>query len=169
MSVNLYNAERYLDPTAYEALMNIEREAKRTAYKPLVYICSPFSGNTERNAERARGFCRFAVTENCIPLAPHLLFPQFMDEDDPAQRRLGIFFGLVLQSKCKEMWVFGGMAPWKVPIKSWRTSAMGCRSSSFSRTGTHLAPATIPAPSGQSTPSGKSSGAPGTSCKEGRS
>ena len=32
----------------------------------------------------------------------------------------------------------------------------------------HLAPATIPAPSGQSTPSGKSSGAPGTSCKEGR-
>lgn len=30
MSVNLYNAERYLDPTAYEALMNIEREAKRT-------------------------------------------------------------------------------------------------------------------------------------------
>ena len=46
MSVNLYNAERYLDPTAYEALMNIEREAKRTAYKPLVYICSPFAGNT---------------------------------------------------------------------------------------------------------------------------
>lgn len=38
MSVNLYNAERYLDPTAYEALMNIEREAKRTAYKPLVFI-----------------------------------------------------------------------------------------------------------------------------------
>ena len=31
-----------------------------------------------------------------------------MDEDDPAQRGLGIFFGLVLQSKCKEMWVFGG-------------------------------------------------------------
>ena len=42
--VNLYNAERYLDPTAYEALMNIEREAKRTAYKPLVFICSPFAG-----------------------------------------------------------------------------------------------------------------------------
>lgn len=107
MSVNLYNAERYLDPTAYEALTNIEREAKRTAYKPLVFICSPFSGNTERNAERARDFCRFAVSENYIPLAPHLLFPQFMDDNDPAQRSLGIFFGLVLQSKCKEVWVFG--------------------------------------------------------------
>ena len=50
--VNLYNAERYLDPTAYEALMNIEREAKRTAYKPLVFICSPFAGNIERNTRQ---------------------------------------------------------------------------------------------------------------------
>ena len=111
--VNLYNAERYLDPTAYAALTNIEREAKRTAYKPLVFVCSPFTApplepqDTQRNAERARGFCRFAVSQNCIPIAPHLLFPQFMEEDDPAQRRLGIFFGLVLQSKCKEVWVFG--------------------------------------------------------------
>lgn len=107
MSVNLYNAERYLDPTAYEALMNIEREAKRTAYKPLVFICSPYAGDRQRNTERARGFCRFAVSKNCIPIAPHLLFPQFMEENDPAQRSLGIFFGLVLQSKCKEVWVFG--------------------------------------------------------------
>ena len=76
MSVNLYNAERYLDPTAYEALMNIEREAKRTAYKPLVFISSPFAGNIERNTRRARDFCRFAVSENCIPIAPHLLFPR---------------------------------------------------------------------------------------------
>ena len=72
--VNLYNAERYLDPTAYEALMNIEREAKRTAYKPLVFICSPFAGNIERNTRRAREFCRFAVSENCIPIAPNDFF-----------------------------------------------------------------------------------------------
>lgn len=93
MSVNLYNAERYLDPTAY---------------KPLVFICSPYAGNIQRNTERAREYCRFAVSKNCIPIAPHLLFPQFMEETDPAQRSLGIFFGLVLQSKCKEVWVFGG-------------------------------------------------------------
>lgn len=107
MSVNLYNAERYLDPTAYEALTNIEREAKLTAYKPLVFICSAYAGDIDYHTRRAQGYCRFAVSENCIPIAPHLLFPQFMDEDDPEQRNLGIFFGLVLQSKCKEMWVFG--------------------------------------------------------------
>lgn len=106
MSVNLYNSERYFDPTAYEALTNIEREAKRL-YRPLVFICSPFSGDTERNTRRAQGFCRFAVSMNYIPIAPHLLFPQFMEEDDPEQRRLGIFFGLILQKKCREVWVFG--------------------------------------------------------------
>lgn len=107
MSANLYNSEGYYDPTAYEALSHIEREAKKTAYKPLVFICSPYAGNIERNTERAREYSRFAVSKNCIPIAPHLLFPQFMEEDDPAQRSLGIFFGLVLQSKCKEVWVFG--------------------------------------------------------------
>lgn len=105
--VNLYNAEGYLDPTAYEALTHIEQEAKRTAFKPLVFISSPFAGDTQRNEERARRFCRFAVSKNCIPIAPHLLFPQFMEEDDPAQRDLSIFFGMVLMSKCQEVWVFG--------------------------------------------------------------
>ena len=105
--VNLYNAEGYLDPTAYEALTRIEREAKKTAFRPLVFISSPFAGDTRRNTKRARGFCRFAVSKNCIPVAPHLLFPQFMEEDDPAQRDLGIFFGMVLMSKCQEVWVFG--------------------------------------------------------------
>ena len=109
MSVNLYNAERYLDPTAYEALMNIEREAKRTAYKPLVFICSPFAGNIERNTRRARDFCRFAVSENCIPIAPHLLFPQFLNDNDPKERQLGLFFGNALMSKCAEVWVFGSI------------------------------------------------------------
>ena len=105
--VNLYNAEGYFDPTVYAALPHIEQEAKRTAYKPLVFICSPYAGNIRRNTERAREYCRFAVSKNCIPIAPHLLFPQFMEEADPAQRELGIFFGLVLQSKCREVWVFG--------------------------------------------------------------
>ena len=108
MSVSLYNSEGYYDPTAYAALTRIEQEAKRTSFKPLVFICSPFAGDREHNAERARRFCRFAVSKNCIPLAPHLIFPQLMDDGDPVQRDLGIFFGFVLMSKCAEVWVFGG-------------------------------------------------------------
>ena len=93
--------------TAYEALSAVERESKKKPYRPLVFICSPLAGNMERNLENTRRYSRFAVEKGAIPLAPHLLFPQFMDDGDRAQRDLGIFFGLVLMGKCDEMWVFG--------------------------------------------------------------
>ena len=106
MSINLYNKEGYHDPTAYGALSRMEQEEK-AARRPLVFICSPFAGDMEGNARRAREYSRFAVAQDCIPIAPHLLFPQFLEETDPAGRALGISFGLVLQALCREMWVFG--------------------------------------------------------------
>ena len=102
-----YNAEGYPDPTAYSALSAIEREEKAKPYLPLVYIASPFAGDPERNTERARGYCRLAVSKGCIPLAPHLFYPQFMDDDDRETRELAISFALVLLGKCDEIWVFG--------------------------------------------------------------
>ena len=107
MGINKYNSEGYLDLTAYDALMAIEKEARQSAYKPLVFICSPFAGDEKLNLLRARRYCRFAVSQNKIPIAPHLLFPQFMEDDCPKQRKLAIFMGLVLLSKCKELWYFG--------------------------------------------------------------
>jgi len=107
MGISKYNAEGYLDLTAYEALLAIEREGKKAAFRPLVFICSPLAGDVEHNLEQARRCCRFAVTKGAIPLAPHLLFPQFMDDSDKTQRNLAIFMGLVLLSKCHELWRFG--------------------------------------------------------------
>ena len=103
------NSEGYLDPTAAEALANVSREerAKANKYRPLVYICSPYSGEIEYNLSRARGYCRLAVSKGYIPLAPHLHFPQFMDDGDSEQRKLGLFFAKVLLGKCDEIWVFG--------------------------------------------------------------
>lgn len=102
-----YNSEVYPDPTAYEALTAVAKsEAPVKTYRPLVYIASRFAGDTERNTERAQGYCRFAVSKGCIPLAPHLHYPQFMDDSDREQRELGLFFALVLLGKCDELWVF---------------------------------------------------------------
>lgn len=42
-----------------------------------------------------------------IPIAPHLLFPQFLNDNNPKERQLGLFFGNALMSKCAEVWVFG--------------------------------------------------------------
>ena len=105
MSINKYNSEGYYDPTPHQALTNILKEENKSTFRPLVYIASPFSGDVERNTERARGYCRLAVSKGYIPLAPHLHYPQFMN-DDKEERELGLFFGLVLLGKCSEIWVF---------------------------------------------------------------
>ena len=105
MAVSKFNSEMYYDPTTYEALSHIEHEEKAARYRPLVYICSPFSGNISENVERARKYSRYAVDRNAIPIAPHLLFPQFMAEK--TERALTMFMDIVLLTKCEELWVFG--------------------------------------------------------------
>ena len=108
MGINKYNCEGYYDPTAYEALTRIENEARKLrSFRPVVYICSPLSGDLEGNQEKAARYCRFAVDAGYIPIAPHLLFPQFLNDADPKERKLGLFFGNALMSKCSEVWVFG--------------------------------------------------------------
>ena len=108
MSISKYNSEGYPDPTAYGALSSIESETHALrAFRPIVYICSPFAGDIEKNVAAARAYSRFAVEQGYIPIAPHLLFPQFLDDDNPEERELGLFFGNALMSKCAEVWVFG--------------------------------------------------------------
>ena len=108
MSIDKRNSEGYPDPTAYEALSLIEKEERALrAFRPIVFICSPFAGDIEKNVKAARDYSRFAVNKGYIPVAPHLLFPQFMNDADPLERELGLFFGNALMSKCSEVWVFG--------------------------------------------------------------
>ena len=108
MSISKFNAERYYDPTAYAALTAIEKEEKALrAFRPIVYICSPYVGDVEKNVEAAQRYSRFAVDKGYIPIAPHLLFPQFLNDRNPKERQLGLFFCNALMSKCSEVWVFG--------------------------------------------------------------
>ena len=109
MNLDYQNGEGYPDPTAAEALVNIQNSEKQAlrAFRPIVYICSPYSGDVEGNVAAARRYSRFAVEQGYIPIAPHLLFPQFLDDSRPDERELGLFFGNALMSKCLEVWVFG--------------------------------------------------------------
>ena len=107
--VSIYNSEGYKDPVVYEALTRVEAEERAAraaaAFRPLVYICSPYAGDIERNTYRARAFSRFAVEKKYIPIAPHLLCPQYMDEE--TERWLALKMGIVFMGKCEEIWVFG--------------------------------------------------------------
>lgn len=107
MSISKFNAEGYYDPTAYEALTRIENESKKMPFRPLVYICSPYSGDVEENIKKAREHCRFVLNSGYIPIAMHLLLPQFLDDNNPKERDLALFIDLVIMGKCREVWVFG--------------------------------------------------------------
>ena len=107
-----YNSEGYYDPTTYEALSSIEKDERSLrTFRPIVYICSPYTGDVDANVKNARRYCRFAVDKGYIPIAPHLLFTQFLNDDNPKERQLGIFFGNAVMSKCSEVWVFGDRIP----------------------------------------------------------
>ena len=112
--MNRYNAEGYIDLTAYEALSRIEREERKAkkaaAYRPLVYICSPYSyGCINDNIENARRYSRFAVDTHYVPIAPHLLFPQFLDDRLAEDRQTAMSLNQVLLKKCSQLWVFGSV------------------------------------------------------------
>lgn len=119
MAIDEFNSEGYLDTTPFNALTNFNKEEKAArkaaysclsdGYRPLVYISSPFRGNTERNIENARKYSRFAIESHAIPMTPHLLYPQFMDDSNPEERYLATHtINYVLLGKCSEVWVFGG-------------------------------------------------------------
>ncbi len=84
------------DLTPYQAMQK---------FRQIVYICSPYSGDVRKNMEMARRYSRFAVDSGVVPLAPHLLLPQYMNED--TERDLVMFMDMVLLERCEELWVFG--------------------------------------------------------------
>lgn len=89
-------------------MSTVEKEERALrAFRPIVYICSPYAGEIEKNVKAAQEYSRFAVEKGYIPIAPHLLFPQFLNDANPKERQLGLFFGNALMSKCSEVWVFG--------------------------------------------------------------
>ena len=101
-----------------------------------VYICSPYrpvgeDPETElrKNIDQAKRACRLAVSRGLIPLAPHLYFTQFLDDNDPQERKFGQQAGKEWMVCVSELWVVGdrissGMEEelklarlWSIPIK----------------------------------------------------
>ena len=102
------NHEGYPDPTAGAALAKIEQEEYRLRcpFMPLVYICSPYQGNVDQNTLAAQRYSRFALENKRLPIAPHLLFPQFMNDQNHRERALAMFFNRILIGHCEAVWVY---------------------------------------------------------------
>jgi hypothetical protein len=68
----------------------------------VVYICHPFRSDVAANRERVRRICA-AVKRDYVPLAPHLMLPEYIDET--SERDLALEHGLELLRGADELWV----------------------------------------------------------------
>ena len=109
-----YDEEYILDASHFAGVdfsidYGLENEQKvLNSPMPLVYICSPLRGDYEDNMQKARTYCRSAAEMGVVPVAPHLLFPQFLDDAMAEERSLGLHMGLELLGRCNELWVCTG-------------------------------------------------------------
>lgn len=71
-----------------------------------VFICSPYRGDTARNTDIARALCHQAIRMGFAPFAPHLLYPQFLDEQNAAERKAGMAAGMKFLATCEQLWVW---------------------------------------------------------------
>lgn len=94
------------------------KENKRNKQKRRkIFICSPYRpiGKTKKerqedlewNLRLARYAADYVIQNGNIPYAPHLYFPQLLDDNDPEERRMGTLFGLIWLAGCDEVWVVG--------------------------------------------------------------
>ncbi len=72
-----------------------------------VFICSPYRGDIEHNIEVARYAGHIAAVTGYVPVIPHLLYPQFLDDNIPDERILGIKLGGELLKASDMMWLIG--------------------------------------------------------------
>jgi len=86
---------------------NAEPNERKVNNMKKVFICSPYRGDIERNTKLARKFGRHAAKCGYVPVIPHLVFPQFLDDNNPEERILGITMGAELLKSCDMIWIVG--------------------------------------------------------------
>jgi hypothetical protein len=103
-TTNRVSAIRWIEPPK---LYDKITETKSKQPTKRVYICSPLKGRIETNIKRAQKYCRFAYNEGYVPIAPHLYFPQFLDDDEKDERAAGLRYGMEAMWTYVELWCFG--------------------------------------------------------------
>lgn len=66
----------------------------------LVYVCSPYRGDTERNIAYAKELTRKVLEYGYTPITPHLYLTQVLDDENPEERELGLRAGRELLKCC---------------------------------------------------------------------
>ena len=95
----------------------------RNKDSPVVYICSPYSGDISRNTEMARRYSRYAIKRGCIPITPHLYLPGILSEE--TERDLAIGIDLAVLGRTDELWICGDVISEGMKREIAHATAMG--------------------------------------------
>lgn len=108
-----------------------------------VFICSPYRDDVERNVKAARKHARMAAIIGYCPIAPHLLFPQFLNDRDPEERIMGITLGVEQMKMCDEVWVFGSRISNGMGFELEKAKELGIPVRLYDNDGNRINPATM--------------------------
>lgn len=72
-----------------------------------VFVCSPYRGDVAANSALARAACREVLRQGDAPFAPHLLYPDLLDDEVPDERALGMAAGRTWLAAADEVLVVG--------------------------------------------------------------
>jgi len=86
---------------------DVKEEKRMMESMKLVYVVSPVRGDVEENLKKANRYCEYVAGCGHIPLAPHLAWQGFLQEDIPGNREKALEMGLKLIEYCSEVWVCG--------------------------------------------------------------
>lgn len=67
----------------------------------LLYVCSPYRGDTKRNKEYARKLTRAALDNGFIPVTVHLYLTEATDDTNQEERVRGMAAGMKILENCK--------------------------------------------------------------------
>lgn len=67
----------------------------------LLYVCSPYRGDTKRNKEYARKLTRAALDNGFIPVTVHLYLTEATDDTNTEERVRGMAAGMKILENCK--------------------------------------------------------------------
>lgn len=73
----------------------------------VIFISHPLKGDLEGNTNKVKNICRELINDGVVPLATHMLFPSFLDDNIPEERETGMKGTLELLSRSDEVWVYG--------------------------------------------------------------
>lgn len=67
----------------------------------LVYVCSPYRGDTEKNIAYVKELTRAVLEAGYTPITPHLYLTQVLSDENPKERALGLKAGQELLKHCE--------------------------------------------------------------------